>query len=70
MRKNVRIKILFGIWCVKRLKNWLGQGCIFQAIFPAHYTFLVKVFLIKLKNLYTSACLKLNYGTTKHKPKM
>ena len=27
--------------------------------------FLVKILLVKLKNLHTSACLKLNYGTTK-----
>ena len=32
--------------------------------------FLVKILLVKLKNLHTSACLRLNYGTTKQKPKM
>ena len=30
----------------------------------------VKILSIKLKNLYTSACLELNYGTRKHKPKI
>ena len=32
--------------------------------------FLVKILLVKLKNLHTSACLKLNYCATKHKPKL
>ena len=32
--------------------------------------FLVKILLVKLKNHHTSGCLKLNYCTTKHKPKM
>ena len=32
--------------------------------------FLVKILLVKLKNLHNSACLKLNYGTAKQKPKM
>ena len=31
---------------------------------------LVKVLLVKLKKLYTSACLKLNYCITKHKPRL
>ena len=31
---------------------------------------LVKIKEVKLKNLHTSACLNLNYGTTKQKPKM
>ena len=30
----------------------------------------LKILLVKLKNLYTSACLKLNYCTAKHKPKL
>ena len=34
------------------------------------FYFLVKIFLVKLKNLHTSGCSKLNYCTTKHKPKM
>ena len=34
------------------------------------FYFLVKILLVKLKNLHTSACLKLNYCTTKHKPKL
>ena len=32
--------------------------------------FLVKILLVKLKNLHTLACLNLNYSTTKHKAKM
>ena len=34
------------------------------------FYFLVNILLVKLKNLHTSACLKLNYCITKHKPKM
>ena len=34
------------------------------------FYFLVKILLVKLKNLHTSACLKLNYCTAKHKPKI
>ena len=34
------------------------------------FYFLVKILLVKLKNLHTSACLKLNCCTTKHKPKL
>ena len=32
--------------------------------------FLVKMLLVKLKNLHTSVYLNLNYGTTKQEPKM
>ena len=32
--------------------------------------FLVKILLVKLNNLRPSACLNLNYSTTKHKGKM
>ena len=32
--------------------------------------FLVKILLVKLKNLHTSVCWNLNYGTKKQKPKM
>ena len=34
------------------------------------FYFLVKILFVKLKNFHTSACLKLNYCKTKHKPKM
>ena len=34
------------------------------------FYFLVKILLVKLKNLHASACLKLNYYTTNHKPKL
>ena len=30
----------------------------------------MEILLVKSKNLHPSACLKLNYGTTKHKPKL
>ena len=51
------------------IKKGVGQGCIFHVIIPSHYIFLVKILLVKLKHLYTSACLKLNY-CAKQKPKM
>ena len=34
------------------------------------FYFLVKILFVKLKNLHTSACLKLNYCPTKHKPEL
>ena len=60
MRKNVRINIYFGIWWVKWLKSRVGKSI-------KSFYFLV---FIKSKNLRTLACLKLNYCTAKHKPKM
>ena len=60
------------IWYMvgEMVKNRVGQSCIFHVIIPAHHTFfLTKSLLFKLKNLHTSACLKPNYCTTKHKPK-
>ena len=36
----------------------------FYEIVP-EYSLLVKLLVVKLKKLYTSACLDLNYGTTK-----
>ena len=32
--------------------------------------FLVKILLVKSKDLHASACVKLNYGTATQKPKM
>ena len=54
---------------MKWLKHGVGQGFIFHAIIYAHYIFLAKRLLVKLKNLHTSVCLNLNYGTTKQKQK-
>ena len=70
IRKNVRIKISLGIWWVKWLNSRVGQGYIFH-VYSCTLYFLVKILLvIVLKNFYTSACLKLNYCTTKRKLKM
>ena len=44
----------------------LSISCIYSSTLYV----LVKILLVKLKNLHTSACLNLNYGTTKQKPKM
>ena len=38
MKKNVRIKIQFGIWWGKWLKDRVGQGCLFHVIIPVHST--------------------------------
>ena len=38
-KKNARIKIEFGIWWVKQLKNRVDQSYIFHVIIPAHYFF-------------------------------
>ena len=54
----------------KRVKNRVGQGCIFHVIIFCSLYFLLNILLVKLKDIHTSACLKLNYGTTKQKPKM
>ena len=44
----------------------IGKGFIFHVIIAAHYTSIENL-LVKLKNLHTSACLGLSYGTTKQK---
>ena len=64
----------------KMRKNWDMMGKIVIKYGRARFClsckyyctlyFLVKVLLVKLKNLYTSPYLNLNYGTTKEKPKM
>ena len=48
------------------------QGKVLSFIQLYSYTLclLVKTNEVKLKNLHTSACLDLNYGTTKQKPEM
>ena len=47
----------------------IGEGFIFYVIIAALYL-LVQIKEVKLKNLYTSACLNLKYGTTEQKPEM
>ena len=39
MGRNVRIKIQFGTWWMKWLKNRVGKSCIFHVIVPAYYSF-------------------------------
>ena len=39
-------------------KKRVGQGCIFHVNIPPY--FLMKILLVNLKTLHTSACLKLN----------
>ena len=38
MRENVKIKIYFGIWWVKWLKNRVGKGCLFHVVIHEHST--------------------------------
>ena len=39
MKKDVRIKVLIGIWWVKWLKHRIGQGCLYHVIIPGHSNF-------------------------------
>ena len=69
MGKNVRIGIL--IWhMVDEMVKKQGRARFYLSCnyFCTLY-FLVKMSLVKLKNLHTSACLNLNYGKTKQKSK-
>ena len=51
-----------GLRWVKGLKDWTGQDSVFQVIISTR----LKVLLVMLKNLYTSAAsLNYNNGTTK-----
>ena len=56
--------IYFGTWWVKWLKNRVGQDCMFYE-YSCKLYFLVKIWLVKLNNLPTSAYLKINYCTAK-----
>ena len=60
------------IWhMVGEMNKKLGWAKLFiSCSYSYTFYFLVKILLVKLKNLHTSACLKLNYCTTKHKPKL
>ena len=68
MGKNVRIGILIwhmiNIMVKKQCRARFYLSCNYFCILL--YYFLGKM----LKNLHTSGCLNLNYGTTKQKPKM
>ena len=56
------------IWQLKDggiVRKWGKEGLMFHAIIPTQYTFLMNVLLVKLKGLYISARLNLNYGMIK-----
>ena len=57
------------IWhMVGEMNKKLGWAKLFiSCSYSYTFYFLVKILLVKLKNLHTSACLKLNYCTAKHK---
>ena len=50
---------------VEMVESWNGWKCRVKLRISCHYSctlyFLVKILLVLLKNLHTSACLKLNY---------
>ena len=69
MGKNVKIKILIFHMVDDFPYDEVGQGyCSCNYSCTLH--FLVKILLVNLKKLHTSACLNLNYGSVKRKPKM
>ena len=57
------------MWRVKWLKK--GQAKVFfDIIYLCTLYFLVKILLVKLKILHTSAYVNANYATKKQKPKL
>ena len=60
------------IWhMVGEMVKKLGWGrLLISCNYSCTFYSLVKILLVKLKNLHTSACLQLNCCTTKYKPKM
>ena len=49
----------------KMVKKWGRTGFYLSRSYSCTVYFLVKTLLIMSKNLYTLACLNLNYGTAK-----
>ena len=65
--KYIRTKTIIWHMVVEMLKN-RARFCLSCNYFCTLY-FLLKIKEGKLKNLHTSACVKLNYGTRKQKGK-
>ena len=70
MGENVRIKILIRHVAGGMVKKHGKARCYLSCNYFWTLYILVKMLLVKLKYLHTSACLKLNYDTTKEKPKI
>ena len=52
------------------VKKWVRARFYLSYNYSSTLYFLVKILLVKLKNLHTSACLNPNYGRAKQKPRM
>ena len=63
MGKNVKIKIFIWHMVGEMVKNGVGQGLTLIQLFCTLY-FLVKLLLVKLKNLNPSTCLNLTNTLT------
>ena len=70
MRKKCKEKDLIWHMAGEMVKEFGRARLYISCNYSCTLYFLVKILLVKLKNFHTSACLKLNYCTTKHKPRM
>ena len=70
MRKKCKDKDLIWHMVGEMVKKQGSARLFISCNYSCAFYFLVKILLVKLKNHHTSACLKLNYCATKHKPKM
>ena len=68
MVKNIKIKILIWYMVDEMAKKW-GRARFYLSC-NCTLCFLVKILLVKLKSLHTSACLNLNCDTAKQNAKI
>ena len=68
MVKNIKIKILICYMVDEMVKKW-GRASFYLSC-NCTLCFLVKILLVKLKSLHTSACLNLNCGRAKQNAKI
>ena len=68
MVKNIKIKILICYMVDEMVKKW-GRASFYLSC-NCTLCFLVKILLVKLKSLHTSACLNLNCDTAKQNAKI
>ena len=65
MEKNVKMLICHLVRGI--IKKWGRARFYLSCNYSYTRYFLMKILLTKLSNIYTSACLNLNYGTAKQK---
>ena len=65
MEKNVKMFICHLVGGM--IKKWDRARFYLPCNYSCTLYFLMKILLTKLNNIYTSACLNLNYGTAKQK---